>query len=185
MSENTLEGWFLRDYERVKAENESLKEQVAAYESRFDGYGITDLHQMTKAIRGAVTSDWAFSEYLLENGKYTVEQVEGFIAECDDDLFERFDGMKLGYYLAATIEEHEFPYTLRIRETRCDWVGVTDGNEGSDIIMLADLDEGVCLNAWFPESCRDAMVHVAADMLRDSLRGAIERYEKKMAEKGE
>ena len=182
MSENTLEGWFLRDYERLKDENAVLKEQVAAYESRFNEYGVTDLHQTTKAIRGTVASGWTFSEYMLEKGVYTIEQVEGFIAEGDDDLFERFDDMKLGYYLAATIEEHEFQYTLRIRETRCNWVGTTDGNKGDSIIALADPDEGICMGEWYPAECRCAMVSMVAERLRKALEDAIERYEEKMEE---
>lgn len=180
MSENTLEGWFLRDYERIKAENDSLKEQVAAYESRFDGYGITDLHETTKAVMCEVTSVWVFSEYMLENGKYTTEQVEGFIAGDDAELFEMFDGMTLGYYNAASMQEKEFQYTLRIRETRTDWVGVTDGNKGDSIIALADPDKGFCTGTWFPAECRDAMVPYVAGLLRDRLKDAIERYKEKM-----
>lgn len=182
MGENTLEGWFLRDYERLKDENERLKEQVAAYESQFDGYGINDLHRTTRAVMGEVTSTWVLRENLLDNAKYTVEQVEGFIAEDDASLFAMFDGVKYSYYTVAQIKETEFQYTLRIRETRTDWVGVTDGVEDHDIIRLGDPDEGVCLGLWFPESCRDAMVGVVADALRDRLRDAIEGFEK---DKGE
>lgn len=180
MSENTLESWFLRDYERLKDENAALKEQVAAYEAKMNGYGIIDMHQKTKAVMCEVTSAWVFSEYLLENGKYTVSQVEDFIAECDAELFDRFDGMTLGYYTAASIRETEFQYTLRIHETRTDWIGVVDGKEGDSIIMLADPDDGICTGVWFPAECRDAMVPVVAGLLRDRLNDAIARYEKKM-----
>lgn len=182
MNENTLESWFLRDYERLKDENAALKEQVAAYESRFDGYGITDLHRRTKAVICEVSSAWVFSEQLLENGKYTVGQVEGFIADGDAELFERFDGMTLGYYTAASIQETEFQYTLRVHETRTDWTGVTDGKKESKIIVLADPDKGFCTGTWFPAECRDAMVPFVAGLLRDMLKDAIARYEKKMGD---
>lgn len=180
MSENTLEGWFLRDYERLKDENERLKEQMAAYEAKMDGYGITDLRRRTKAVMCEVTSAWTFSEYLLENGRYTVRQVEDFIAEDDAELVERFDGMTFGYYTAASIRETEFQYTLRIHETRTDWIGVTDGKKESKIIALADPDGGFCTGTWFPAECRDAMVPFVAGLLRDVLKDAIARYKKKM-----
>lgn len=180
MSEKTLESWFLRDYERLKDENAALKEQVAVYEAKMDGYGITDLRRTTNAVMCEVASAWTFSEYLLENSRYTVGQVEGFIAEDDAELFERFDGMTLGYYTAASIRETEFQYTLRIHETRTDWIGVTDGKKESRIIALADPDEGFCTGTWFPAECRDAMVPFVAGLLRDVLKDAIARYEKKM-----
>ena len=180
MSENTLESWFLRDYERLKEENAALKEQVAAYEAKMDGYGIIDLHRRTKAVMCEVSSAWGFSEQLLENGKYTVGQVECFIADDDAELFGRFDGMTLGYYTAASIQETEFQYTLRVNETRVDWTGVTDGKKDSKIIALADPDKGFCTGTWFPAECRDAMVPFVAGLLRDELKNAIARYEKKM-----
>lgn len=182
MNESTLEQYFIEDYKRLKAENESLKLDLARYEANAGNheYGITDLHQRSKAVKGSVISAW-YVERRLCDGVLKADDVRAWLLLADDELLEKLNGREANYTAILRYEEHEFQYTLMVKESRAEWVAVSDGKEGSNLIRLDD--DGFCENTWFGADRADEFKAWVLGCLRESLEEGLETYEEEQAKK--
>lgn len=187
MENRTLEQYFLQDYEETKAENERLQERLREMEDHGHDFGVTDLHRKFQAVKGSTCSRWVIKDYLLKNGKMTPERMREVMAMDDDTLFRKYNGKTLGYYGAISYEEHEFQYTLHIKESRNDWMAVTDGEKGSHLMEVEprELGEDLCEDMWYPIEEADAVKEFLAQNFRELMEEALEEYEREQAEKEE
>ena len=184
MNEATLEQYFIEDYKRLKAENDDLKSKLAAFEANSGKheYGITDLQHRSKAVRGNVISDYYVSNR-LKDGKLKEETARSWLEMADDDLFEAVNGKSVDYTTLLKLEEHEFQYTLFVKESRTEWVSVCDGKHDS---KLETIDEGdFCEETWFSIDRAEDFRAWLLEEFRDSLRKGLERHEAWKAENGQ
>lgn len=187
MESRTLEQYFLQDYEETKAENERLRERLRELEDEGLDFGVTDLHRKFQAVKGSTCSRWVIKDYLLKNGKMTPEKMRETMALDDETLFRKFNGKTLNYYSAINYEEHEFQYTLHIKESRDEWTAVTDGEKNNHLMEITsrELGEDLCEDEWYPIEEAEAIKKFLAQNLRDLMEEALEEYEREQAEKEE
>lgn len=184
MDATTLEQYFIEDYKRLKAENDDIKAKLAAFEANAGNheYGITDLHQRFKAIRGSVIESY-YVRARLKDGKLKPEAVRSWIELDDESLFAKTNGKSADYTRILDYEEHEFQYTLMVKESRTEWVAVSDGNKNSKLetIYDGDFSEG----DWYDAARSDDFKRFLAQELRCNLREGLADWEKEQASKEE
>jgi hypothetical protein len=185
MESKTLEQYFLQDYEVVKDENERLKNRLRKLEDGGHDFGITDLHRKFQAVRGSTCSRWVIRDYLLKNGKMTPEKMREVMALDDETLFVKFRDRTLGYYEAIKYEEHEFQYTLYVKESRDEWTAVTDGKINSGLLKITDREEeeDLCEDEWYPIWEAEYVKEFLAQNLRKLMEEALDEYEREQREK--
>lgn len=184
MEIRTLEQYFLEDYEAMKADNERLRERVRELEAGVE-YGVTDSHQKFQAVRGSTCSRWVIKDHLLKNGKMTPERMREVMALDDEALFNKYNGKTISYCSAISYEEHEFQYTLHIKESRDEWTAVTDGKENSNLLKVTprELGEDLTEDEWYPIEEAEALRAFLAQNFRQSMGEALDEYEREQAEK--
>lgn len=185
MNVTTLEQYFLQDYETMRADNECLRERVRELEVG-EEYGITDSHQKFQAVKGSTCSRWAIKDHLQ---RYAVlggpERMRETMALDDEALFNKYDGKTISYCSAISYEEHEFQYTLHIKESRDEWTAVTDGKENSNLLKITPREPGEDLteDEWYPIEEAEALKTFLARNLRETMEEALDEYEREQAEK--
>lgn len=187
MESRTLEQYFLQDYEETKVENERLRERLRELEDHGHDFGVTDLHRKFQAVKGSTCSRWVIKDYLLKNGKMTPEKTRETMALDDEALFRKFNGKSLNYYSAISYEEHEFQYTLHIKESRDEWTAVTDGKNNSNLLKITprELGEDLCEDEWYPIEEAEAIKAFLAQNLRETMEEALDEYEREQREEEE
>ena len=181
MNETTLEQYFIEDYKRLKTENGELKSKLAMFEANAGNheYGITDLHQRCKAVRGDVMASY-YVENRLRDGKLKEDAVRSWLEMDDEKLFEAVEGRLVDYTRLLSFEEHEFQYTLFVKESRVEWTAVCDGNRDSRIETIDGGD--FCENAWFSIERADDFKAWLLEAFRENLREGLERHESRKEE---
>ena len=182
MNESTLEQYFIEDYKRLKEENSELKARISQYEANAGNheYGITDLHQRYQAVRGSSTSSY-YLRNELRDGHAKVSEWEEWLTLRDAELFEKLEGVNLKCTYSEPyirFEEHEFQYTLFVKESRTEWTAFSDGKQDSQLIKVSD---DVCLGEWVRESLKDQLIGVIMSNLRENIQEAIDDYKEKHA----
>ena len=181
MQSVTLEQYFIEDYKQLKAENDKLKSELAQFQANAGNheYGITDLHQRAAAVKGSVISDYYVTSR-IENGYLKPDEVRGWIEMDDAQLFGAVNGKRADYTTILEYTEHEFQYTLMVKESRTEWVAVCDGNRNSSLIEMNTGE--FCENEWVPAERKDEFKAWLLELLRDELREGLARWEKKQGE---
>lgn len=182
MNAITLEQYFIEDYKRLKIENDGLKTRLAAFEANAGNheYGITDLHQRTKAVRGEVISAY-YVRCRLKDGKLKEADARGWLELDDEALFERVAGRSVDYSTILKYEEHEFQYMLFVKESRTEWTAVSDWKKNSNLLEINDgeFDE----SSWFAVDRADEFKAWLLGELRDNIREALDNFEQEQAKK--
>ena len=183
MNETTLEQYFIEDYKRLKSRNEILAEELRKYEMNAGNheYGITDLHQRCKAVRGQVISSY-YVNNRLKDGYLKEDKVREWVELPDAELFGEVNGKTAQYTTILEFKEHEFQYTLAVKESRTEWIAVSDGKRDSSLIELEKGD--FCENTWFSAERGDEFKSWLLDLLRDELGEGLERYESEKEKEG-
>lgn len=178
-----MEQYFIEDYKRLKEKNEALTEELHRYEANAGNheYGITDLHQRRKAVKGSVIDDY-YVKSRIAGGYLKVDEVREWLGLPDDELFEKTNGKMVDYTRILDFEEHEFQYTLMVKESRVEWVAVSDGKVNSSLIKIDDGE--FCEGTWFGVEREAEFKAWLLGCLRDELEEGLERYEAEQAEKG-
>lgn len=186
MESKTLEQYFLQDYENTKAENERLRERLRELEDHGHDFGVTDLHRKFQAVKGSTCSSWVIGN-CLKKGSMTPDIVRMAMALDDEALFNKYKNKSFNYCTIISYEEHEFQYTLYVRESRDEWTAVTDGTIGSSLKEINDrkLGEDLCEDEWYPIEEADAIKAFLAQGLRELMEEALEEYEREQREKAE
>ena len=182
MNATTLESYFIEDYKHQKDENAELKARLAAFEANAANheYGISDLQHKTEAVKGGVISSY-YVRNRLRDGDVKKETVESWLLLDDDALFEEVKNKSVDYNTVLKWEEHEFQYTLFVKESRVEWVAVCDGNRGSNLqtINEGQFDE----NEWFAIDRKDEFKAWLLGELRYNLKAGLDDYEKELEKK--
>lgn len=175
--EMTVEGFFLTDYVRLRQECEELKAKLGSVSP--SGCGVFDLGHPTDAFM--MTANVVPNDH--EDYGLTIDDIVEASKMDDNALwtwscacFMRKDGRRSAYR-PIRVEHRRFQYTLRIVETRHDWVFVTDGNNPYErnLIRLEAWEGEECLGVWQDESRFDYVKREALSMLRRYLDRAIGR----------
>lgn len=176
MNETTLEQYFIEDYKRLKSRNEILAEELRKYEMNAGNheYGITDLHQRYRAVKGTVISDY-YVNLRLKDGHLKEDEAREWIGLPDEMLFGKVNGKTAGYTTILELQEHEFQYTLAVKESRTEWLAVSDGKRDSRLIEIDDGD--FCENTWFSAERIDEFKSWLLGLLRENLEEGLEQYE--------
>lgn len=182
MNETTLEQYFIEDYKRLKEENDELKARVSQYEANAVNreYGITDLHQRCQAVRGSSTSSYYLKKE-LRGGHATVDEWEEWLTLGDAELFEKLKNADLKCTYSEPyirFEEHEFQYTLFVKESRTEWTAFSDGKEDSRLMKVSD---DVCMEKWVRASLKDQLIGVIISCIREDMQEAIDDYKDDLA----
>ena len=177
MNATTLEQYFIEDYKRLKAMNKLLEGDLRKYEENAGNheYGITDLHHRYKAVRGKVISAYYVASR-LKGGYLKEDEVRKWIGLPDETLFGKVNGKLADYATILELEEHEFQYTLAVKESRTEWIAVSDGKRDSSLIEIADGE--FFENTWFSAERLDEFKAWLLDLLRENLKEGLARYER-------
>lgn len=182
MTETTLEQYFIEDYKHLKEENAELKARIQQYEANAGNheYGITDLHQRYQAVRGSSASSY-YLRNELRDGHATVDEWEEWLALGDAELFDKLEGTDLKCTYSEPyikIEEHEFQYTLFVKESRTEWTAFSDGKQDSQLMKASD---DVCMEKWTRASLKDQLIEVIMSCIREDMQEAIDKYKADLA----
>lgn len=185
MNETTLEQYFIEDYKRLKAENDELKSKLAVFEANAGNheYGITDLHQRFNAVKGSVASAYHIRVYGFKNGNLKPDTAKQWLELADAELFDAVEGKYVDYSKLITYEEHEFQYTLMVKESRTEWVARTDGTKNSVLYRIGGND--FCEGTWIEAEHAEEFKAWLANEFRENVRDAIADWEKEQAKKAE
>ena len=178
----TLEGFFLKDYQSLRAENERLRAKVE--ELTNGGYGITDLGHPSDCVKVTVTS---YHGYSTDYEGITSEKLREVLEMDGDELWRWANGkykhVKTAWYtplMPVVVEHKRFQYTLRITETRGSATFVTDADpesDGSVMYVIKDWEGEECLECWQDEARFQYIKQQAIDRLRYNIDRAIDRLE--------
>lgn len=178
----TLEGFFLADYERLRAENAELRDEVEKL--RPSGYGLFDLGHPTECAKLDVMS---FTSYDVKYDGITSDNLRDALEMDDESLWKWAHKMhphrKTSWYtpFSAISECHRtFQYTIRVVETRSSTTFVTDASMSNDdctMFNIKEYDGQECVGIWQDAKRFERMKKAALDMLRETLRQAIPRVE--------
>ena len=183
VTDMTLEGFFLADYQRLRDENEELKAKLGEVVTVPDEYGCFDLKRTFDAVKVDVESSYRLSD---PDYGYTSDMLEEALKMVGDKFWRWCTTKKSGksYYSSwpISIEYHKFQYTLRFRETRCDITLVTDGQEGDTLYLIDNDAQGKdCLRHYQSADRLGFIKEIAMGIVKDNIREALPKLREKEA----
>ena len=182
VTDMTLEGFFLADYQRLRNENEELKAKLGEVVTVPDEYGCFDLKRTFEAVE--VDLDSSYKLYDQDYG-YTSEMLEKAL-KMDNDEFWKWccttrHGKSYWDSTPVTVKRHRFQYTLRFRETRSDVTLVTDGLSGKELYDVTDCDGEDSIGCWQSVDRLDYIKRIAMKLTRGNIEYALPRLREKEA----
>ena len=181
MSEySTIESFFLADYEKLRKENEELKNTINEYELQFKAStsedGFTDLGKSVCAVRYEVASSYSVFSNDLKN--LTVEQL-GKIAEKDDsDIWEWASNTKVGSYYGniAKRETHTFPFSVLFKTYKGVKKYAYDPDKSRT--SLVEVGDTADTEEWVSVQYDDQCKNLAVEEIREIISRRIEELNK-------
>ena len=180
VSNMTLEGFFLADYQSLRERAKELEAEVDKLSG--DKYGCLDQHQTCDAVRMNVARAYDIKN-MLDHGM-TLDQLREAHAMTDDGLWEwarkPYKSSSYASKHPIGIERHTYQYTLTFNETRGCHTYVTDGTDGSYLhdIDLMEKNMADNLGQWCREQYREDLKLAAVSELREVIGRVIEDAEK-------
>lgn len=182
VTDMTLEGFFLADYQRLRDENEELKAKLGEVVIVPDEYGCFDLKRTFEAVE--VDLDSAYRLYDPDYG-YTSEMLENALNMNDGEFWKWCCTTRHGKsYWDSTpvmVKRHRFQYMLRFRETRSDVTLVTDGLNGKELYDITDRDGEDSIGCWQSADRLGHIKQVAMKLTRDNIKNALPKLREKEA----
>lgn len=180
VSNMTLEGFFLTDYQRLRERVRELEAEV----SRLDNgeYGCIDQHQTCDAVRVSVARTYDIRN-LMQYGM-TIDQLREAHAMTDDGLLEwaskTYKDSSYGILQPIIVERHTYQYTLTFNETRGCHTYVTDGQEDSRLVNIDLMEDEMAdnLGHWCREGHLEDLKLAAVSELREVIGRVIDDAEK-------
>lgn len=178
----TIEDFFIKEYERVVAENNELKKQLSSLENSGETFGVFDLHQPKELVRVDIESSTSFWRETRLNKEQLIElsnlSKDDFIRKCKT-IKEK------GLYYSSTaleVEEKRYRYSISV----CDMEGTHeyafDNTKSPDLVYLQS-EPG--LSDWVEACYLDQVLNIAAQQLREDIAKRIEDIEQEEAKAGE
>lgn len=178
----TLEGFFLADYQRMRQENDELRQQIAEL-SREDSsrYGVFDLGEPVDMVKVEVKSCYYFTgDYGLKD--YTAEQVDSIRAKTNEELMNWAETFKIGDWSGTAIQVTEKRYRFSVRVTDMDGSKryAFDPRHSCAVVSLDDQETEMVdnLDNWMPADMLDDLKKAALSEVRDHLYKAYEKKRK-------
>lgn len=178
----TIEDFFIKEYERVVAENNELKKQLNDLESDGGKLGVFDLHQPKELVRVDVEG----GSYFWQKTGLSKKQLNELLNLGKDDFVEKCKKIKMKetYFsdAALKIEEKRYRYSISVRDIDGEHEYAFDNTKSPDLVDLASAPE---LGDWVEARYLDQILSIAASELREAISKRIEDIEKEEAEAGE
>ena len=178
----TIEDFFIKEYERVVAENIELKKQLNDLESNGEKFGVFDLHQSKELVRVDVESSSCF----WKETKLNKEQLIELSNLSKDDFIKKCQAIKRkeSYFndRALKIEEKRYRYSVSVRDMDGTHEYAFDNTKSPYLVNLqSDPELGDLVEARY----LDQMLNIAASELREAIAKRIEGIEQEEAKAGE
>lgn len=178
----TIEDFFIKEYERVVAENNELKKQLSDLESSGETFGVFDLHQPKELVRVDVEG----SSYFWKETGLSKKQLNELLSLGKDDLVEKCKKIKRKetYFSGAAlkIEEKRYRYSISVRDMDGKHEYAFDDTNSPDLVDLASAPE---LSDWVEARYLDQILSIAASELREAISDRIEEIEQEEAKAGD
>ena len=188
-TENTLtaEAFLIAEYQRMKAENDKLREEVAEANAKAEeaitsknGEGVLCLtNRITDCVRVSVET----GDYTLFNSSgaplhdMTAFGLRELADKNDDALYEWGRKTKSGYYTIISEGTRKFAGYVEYSEFDGTKRRYIDPRYMEDLYTVY---EEALVSAWCPVELQDEVRHLAAQELREAI---VERAEKLESEK--
>lgn len=170
----TIEQYFLEDYKRLKAEVERLQE---ALDERDAEWGVRDLGHRYKTLSADAASTYALVRAMKE-GDLSEDEAESIASMSDADVVAKYSDRKIPSYYSERcikLERKEFQYTLRVKESRDEYILVTDGEDGC---IMYRIDDTVALDRYVSSEFEEELKALCAEKFRENVASALEDYRK-------
>lgn len=173
----TIESFFIEEYNRLRNENNDLRDTIAEYEQQLnastDDGGFTDLGKKVAAVKYEVNSPYSVFSYDLKN--LTVEQLEKIAEKDDEQLWEWASSTSIGSYYGkvAKRETHTYPFSVRFKTYKEDRIYAYDPDKSrTDLIEVAETaDTGQWVDIKLDLQCKE----LALDEIRELVSERIEK----------
>lgn len=177
----TIEDFFIKEYERVVAENNELK----AAQRKIDvesPYGITDLHEPVEMVLISIED----STYFWEKTKLTQKQLNSLLELSDDEFFEKMKEVKRPDWTsgrALKVSQERYRYSILISDLDGSHRYAIDNTKPVQLIPLdIRLDENSRdYGAYYELRHYEQLKKQAISDLREAIRNRIEAIEKEEA----
>lgn len=178
----TIEDFFIKEYERVVAENNELKKQLSSLENSGETFGVVDLHQSKELVRVYIESSTSF----WRETRLNKEQLIKLSNLSKDDFIRKCKTIKKkSFYYSSTaleVEEKRYRYSISVRDMDGVHEFAFDNTKSPDLISLSIKPE---LGDWVEAQHLDQLLSIAASELREGIGNRIEEIEQEEAEAGE
>ena len=178
----TIEDFFIKEYERVVAENNELKKQLNDLENNGETFGVFDLHQPKELVRVDIEN----GAYFWQKTELSKEQLRELINLSKDDFIKKCQKIKREDYSfsypALKINEKRYRYSISVRDMDGVHEYALDNTKSPDLL---DLQYEPDLGVWIEARYLDQVLSIAAQQLREDIAERIEDIEQEEAEAGE
>ena len=178
----TIEDFFIKEYERVVAENNDLKKRISEFENSGETFGVFDLHQP----KDLVCVDIESSNYFWKETKLNKDQLKKLINLSKDDFIKKCQAIKRqeSYFndRALKIEEKRYRYSVSVRDMDGTHEYAFDNTKSPYLVNLQSDPE---LGDWVEARYLDQILNTAASDLREAISKRIEEIEQEEAKAGE
>lgn len=174
----TIEDFFIKEYERVVAENNEIKKQLTDLEGSGETLGVFDLHQPKELV----CVDVETGSYFWKETKLNKDQLKKLINLSKDDFIKKCQAIKRkeSYFneRALKIEERRYRYSISVRDMDGTHEYAFDNTKSPYLVNLQSDPE---LGAWVEARYLDQILNIAASELREAIAKRIEDIEQEEA----
>ena len=178
----TIEDFFIKEYERVVAENNDLKKRISEFENSGETFGVFDLHQPKEFVRVDAES----GTYFWKETGLSKEQLIDLANLSKDEFIKKCKEIKDGnsYYSspALSVKNERYRYSISVRDMDGVHEFAFDNTKSPDLISLSIKPE---LGDWVEAQHLDQLLSIAASELREGIGNRIEEIEQEEAKAGE
>ena len=178
----TIEDFFIKEYERVVAENNELKKQLSSLENSGERLGVFDLHQSKELVCVDIES----SSYFWKETKLNKDQLKKLINLSKDDFIKKCQAIKkkesYSNDRALKIEEKRYRYSVSVHDMDGTHEYAFDNTKSPYLVNLQSDPE---LGDWIEARYLDQILSIAESELREAIRKRIEDIEQEEAKAGD
>ena len=178
----TLESFFLADYQRMRQENDELRQEIA--EQRRESskqYGVFDLNGPVEMVIVKTAPYYYYTgDYALKD--YTADEIEDIHDKTSDELLKWAKSFDFGPYMSRPIEITEQRYRFSIEVADMDGVKryAFDPRYCDPLVPIDDSEPNMVdnLGRWMPSGMLDDLTAAACGLVRSNLLDAYEEKRK-------
>lgn len=178
----TIESFFLADYQKLRRENEHLRQEIAEQKRENSSqYGVFDLGEGADMVKVSAESSYYYTgDYSLKN--YTSEEVESILDKSDDELMNWAETFNLGDWSGKPIkiEKKRYRFTVRVVDMDGSKIYAFDPRYSQEVVLIDESEPIMAdnLGLWMPADMLDDLKKAALSEVRDHLYKAYEKKRK-------